>query len=87
SQIPLVINLLIVLLSPMLVDSYYKRRYITKQNLLNVFLFYSLVFILDGFWRIKHPYLEHVDKLEELGIGFQIYKVNSFMYSDSNFVG
>ncbi|EFN6891786.1 O48 family O-antigen polymerase, partial [Escherichia coli] len=87
SHFSLVINLCMVLLSPMLVDFYYKGRSITKRNLLNVFLFYSFVFILDGFWRIQHPYLANVDKLEELGIGFQIYKVNSLMYADSNFVG
>lgn len=51
-------------------------------------IFYSLLFILDGIWRILHPDLSlNVERLEELGVGFGIYKINSLMYIDSNFVG
>lgn len=44
--------------------------------------------VVDGVWRVFHPDLTmDTSKLEEKGILFQIFKTNSLMFIDSNFVG
>ena len=58
-----------------------------EKNLTYVFILYAILFLSDAFVRIIHPDLTNIDKLDALGIGFQIYKSNSIMYADSNFVG
>jgi len=83
----LVVNIIITLMSPIIVSYFCRGRFIRAHTLLNIFLIYGLIFIIDGLWRLNHPYLDNVEKLDALGIGFQIYKVNSLMYLDSNFVG
>ncbi|HAT7659164.1 O-antigen ligase family protein [Enterobacter hormaechei subsp. xiangfangensis] len=83
----LVINIIITIMSPIIVSYYCRNRYIKAHTLLNIFLLYGVIFVIDGLWRLSHPYLDNVEKLDSLGIGFQIYKVNSLMYLDSNFVG
>lgn len=51
-------------------------------------VFYFILFIIDGVWRLYHPGLvDNIERLEELGVGLHIYKINSLMYIDSNFVG
>jgi len=87
SELSLVINIVITLFSPIFTSFFFKDKWISSNKLLMVFFIYGLLFCLDGFWRLSHPYTVNIDKLESLGIGFQIYKVNSFMYLDSNFVG
>ncbi|WP_449549907.1 hypothetical protein [Lelliottia amnigena] len=83
----LVVNIIITIMSPILVSYYCRNRFIKAHTLLNIFLLYGIIFVIDGLWRLSHPYLDNVEKLDSLGIGFQIYKVNSLMYLDSNFVG
>lgn len=87
SELSLVINIIITLFSPVFVSYFFCNRVINKNYFLFVFLLYASLFCFDGYWRISHPFTLNAEKLESLGIGFQIYKVNSLMYLDSNFVG
>ncbi|WP_338804089.1 hypothetical protein WDV76_20635 [Xenorhabdus griffiniae] len=87
SKFSLLVNLFISLLSPFLVAFFYKNKTAKSNNLLFIFFSYALLFNTDGLWRIINPDLTNLEKLESLNIGFQIYKVNSIMYPDSNYVG
>jgi len=82
-----VLNILITFSSPLIVYSFFCNRVIKVEVFNKYFLFYSVVFILDGVWRFLHPAEMDLERLAELGITFQIYKLNTFMYMDSNFVG
>lgn len=90
SPAPAVLNIIITFTSPLLVYVFFNKKRISITQV-NVFLFfYALLFLTDGIWRLLNPAeldLETLAKLAELGIGFQIYKLNTFMYMDSNFVG
>ena len=87
SPISLVGNLLMSFISPFIVVVLFKKRIVTTEFLFFVFFSYAILFCTDGVWRIFHPEMEHWQQLESLGVGFQIYKINSIMYLDSNFVG
>lgn len=51
-------------------------------------VFAASIGLLDGVYRLLNPDLTlPIHRLAELGIQFQIYKTNSFMFLDSNFVG
>lgn len=82
-----VLNILITFSSPLLVYCYFYDRVISVKIFNKYFLFYSVIFIFDGVWRFLHPAEMDLERLAELGISFQIYKLNTFMYMDSNFVG
>ncbi|MDW2402515.1 hypothetical protein R7042_09915 [Vibrio sp. 1262-1] len=84
---PAILNLIITFTSPLLVYVLFREKKISL-TLINAFLmFYALLFLVDGIWRLLHPADMDIERLAELGIGFQIYKLNTFMYMDSNFVG
>lgn len=87
SPLSLSINYFISISSVLIVVVLFRNRSIKLYHFLFMLGMYSLLFGLDGIWRFINPDLTHIDKLEEIGVGFQIYKVNSFMYADSNFVG
>ncbi|OTA19173.1 hypothetical protein Xbed_02570 [Xenorhabdus beddingii] len=87
SKTPLLINLFISLISPFLVAVFYKNKKAKSNILFFIFFSYALLFNIDGIWRVMNPDLTNLEKLESLEIGFQIYKGNSIMYSDSNYVG
>lgn len=87
SPFSLLVNYFISISSIFIVASLFKRKSISVSCLLFVFGVNSALLFFDGAWRIAHPDLANVDKLESLGVGFQIYKSNSLMYADSNFVG
>jgi hypothetical protein len=87
SPVSLLVNYFISISSVFIVASLFKRKTINVVHLFFMFFIYSSLFCVDGAWRITHPDLTNVDKLESLGVGFQIYKSNSLMYADSNFVG
>lgn len=68
-------------------------RNLSKKDKSSVFKWYMLINILlvsiDAYWRFTHPDYEsakNLERLYELGLGFQLYKTNSLMYIDSNFV-
>ena len=82
-----ILNLIITFTCPLLVYSFFYKKEIKKKWFNYYFLFYGLLFIGDGVWRILNPADMNLDRLAELGIGFQIYKLNTIMYMDSNFVG
>ena len=49
-----------------------------------------LIMCLECIWRITHPdysYLNQVTELDREDLAFYAYKLSSFMYQDSNFVG
>lgn len=83
------LNFYISIMSPIIVFFFFKNSRVNVYSLLCIFFIYAILFNLDGVWRILNPKLDglNVDKLESMGVGFQIYKMNSFMYIDSNFVG
>lgn len=84
----LTLNFILTFLSPILVFGLF-RNTVFSIRFFNIYvLFYFLVFLVDGIWRLYHPNLEFDQaKLDAMGIGFHIYKFNSLMYIDSNFVG
>lgn len=84
---PMVINVVISALSFFITYKLFRKRLIKRSYLYAVFIMYASLFIIDGMWRLANPELENIERLQELGIGFQIYKTNSLMYQDSNFVG
>jgi hypothetical protein len=82
-----VLNLMVALMAPLLVSLLLQGTEIELSRI-NLFLFfYAALFLFDGFWRLMHPADMDVEKLAALGVPFHIYKVNSIMYLDSNFVG
>lgn len=87
SPFPIFINLFISLISPLFASVFFKGKTIKIKHIFFIFLVYALLFNIDGFWRLINPDLTNSEKLEALKIGFQIYKTNSIMYSDSNYVG
>lgn len=84
---PAVINIIMTFTSPFLVYFFFNGKMISVKWINGYFLFYTIIFMFDGIWRLLHPAEMNLERLEELGILFQIYKLNSFMYMDSNFVG
>jgi len=88
TSIPLTLNLILTFFSPLLIYGLFKNMTIGISFFNTYAFFYFSLFLADGVWRLFHPNLE-IDqaKLDALGIGFHIYKFNSFMYIDSNFVG
>lgn len=80
----LVINI-VVMLTYKAVD----REYVNRT----IFIFFGvslLIFSADTFWRFINPgydQIRNLDRLYELGLGYQVYKSNSIMYIDSNNVG
>jgi hypothetical protein len=85
-----VLNIIVTFTSPLLVYVFFYGKRISNSKMNNFLLFYALLFLFDGIWRLLNPAeleLEKLAKLNELAIGFQIYKLNTFMYMDSNFVG
>lgn len=82
-----VLNILITFSAPLLVYCYFRNKVMSIKILNRYFLFYSIIFIFDGVWRFLHPAEMDLERLAELGVTFQIYKFNTFMYMDSNFVG
>lgn len=87
TQLSNYINILVSIISFNITYHLFYHRKISKKKFTFVFLFYTLLFSVDAFWRLSHPDLEHLQKYKDLGIIFQIYKSNSIMYIDSNFVG
>lgn len=87
SPLSLSINYFISISSVFIVVVLFRARTIKLYHFLCMLGMYSLLLGLDGVWRVFNPDITNIDKLEEIGVGFQIYKVNSFMYADSNFVG
>ncbi|MBT0395899.1 O-antigen ligase family protein [Morganella morganii subsp. morganii] len=81
------INLLISFYSPVLCAVLFYKKKISPSILLAIFLSYAILLSSDGIWRLFNPDLTHVEQLSKLGVLFQIYKSNSFMYIDSNYVG
>ncbi|WP_244081346.1 hypothetical protein [Aeromonas caviae] len=80
----LIINT-IVMLTYKAVD----RDYINRTILI-FFGVSLLIFFADTFWRFANPdydQIRNLDRLYELGLGYQVYKSNSIMYIDSNNVG
>lgn len=61
-----------------------------KESALRVYLILIVVLTsIDAVWRFTHPDFENVkdmSKLIEHGLYFQVFKTNSIMYQDSNFV-
>lgn len=82
-----VLNVIVTFLSPLLVYILFKDKKMSSRWVNLFFLFHSGLFICDAIYRILNPAEMNLERLEELGIGFQIYKINTFMYMDSNFVG
>lgn len=87
SPAPAVLNIIITFTSPLLVYVFFNKKRISNTQINAFLLFYALLFLTDGIWRLLNPAEMDLKKLAELGIGFQIYKLNTFMYMDSNFVG
>lgn len=87
TQLSNYINILISIASFNITYHLFYNKKISKKKLTFIFLFYTFLFFVDAMWRLSHPDLEHLQKYQELGIVFQIYKSNSIMYIDSNFVG
>lgn len=87
SEINLTINAIVLMASPMLVIILFRRAEISQTKISIIIFLYSLLFIVDGVWRILHPNYEFIEQWAEAGIGFYIYKSASIMYNDSNFLG
>ncbi|MBY8300782.1 hypothetical protein KW538_18020 [Vibrio fluvialis] len=90
ADVPRAINLIVTYLSPIIICLTFRPEYFPSDFFKKYSIGYFSLFILDGVWRYYHPNVDidiDIDKLNELGIGFQVYKFNSFMYLDSNFVG
>lgn len=87
TPLSLSVNYFISTSSLFIVAVLFKWKTIHVKNLLLVFAINAFLFFFDGVWRLLHPDLTAIDKLTKLGIEFQIYKLNSLMYIDSNFVG
>lgn len=87
SDLSITVNFFISLSSPLIVSIFFYKKTISENKINFIFLVYSILFITDGIFRILNPETSNIEKLESLGIAFQIYKVNSIMYSDSNYVG
>ena len=56
-----------------------------------IYLWLSVtLFITDAIWRFSHPgydSIQNIERLNELGLSYAVYKINSIMYADSNTVG
>ncbi|ENN6197671.1 hypothetical protein AB9W56_004092 [Vibrio vulnificus] len=87
SNISIALNVFVSFSSVMLVYLVFQRRKINFIVLVSGVLFNGLVLLFDGIWRLLNPKIDNLDRLTELGVGFQIYKSNSIMYADSNYVG
>lgn len=87
SPINLTLNFTISLLSPILIYIFFKDTFVNKKIIILFYFFYLALFLTDSAWRLTHPSLDNADKLDDLGLGYIIYKINSIMYLDSNFVG
>ena len=83
----MVMNIILTFTCPVLLYAFFSHYKIKYSIILGCVWFYSFLLLGDGIWRLLHPAEFDLDKLEELGIGFHIYKLNSFMYMDSNTVG
>ncbi len=63
---------------------------IDKNNIFKCYMLITILLVsIDACWRFTHPDYEsakNLERLYELGLGFQLYKTNSLMYIDSNFV-
>ncbi|PEA54432.1 hypothetical protein CON64_12710 [Bacillus pseudomycoides] len=47
-----------------------------------------MLLVIEAYWRLTHPWsLQNTWQLSQVDSGFYKYKMNSFMYQDSNFVG
>lgn len=87
SKISLVINFAMSLLSiPMTFFLFYRKKVSYKYVIYSI-IFFSCLLLIDGVWRLFNPDMSHYDEWVKLNVGFQIYKVNSLMYIDSNYVG
>jgi hypothetical protein len=90
TEINLAIGILITFFYPFIFFIYLqnsKREDLNKTLNCSLYLMGGLI-VVDGIWRIFHPDLTmDASKLEENGILFQIFKTNSLMFIDSNFVG
>ncbi|MEG9361335.1 O-antigen polymerase [Vibrio cholerae] len=76
-----------ILVIPMAYMSF-NNKAIKNEFFLRVLYFYIVIFSLDALVRFYNPGLpENPERLDELGLGYLIYKTNSIMYLDSNFVG
>lgn len=81
-------NLLMTCLSPVLIFTLGKNQSFSSKHCHNLMLIYAVIFIFDFIWRFFNPATDmNIEKLDAIGYGFQIYKMNSIMYGDSNFVG
>ncbi|WP_046874077.1 hypothetical protein [Vibrio diabolicus] len=87
AEFNIVTNFIISLLSAFITYNLFNKKYMNSRLVLLSFFLYAVLFNFDGVWRLLNPELDNLDKLVSLGVGFQIYKYNSVMYSDSNFVG
>ncbi|WP_446470093.1 O-antigen ligase family protein [Xenorhabdus stockiae] len=83
----MVINIIISLLSPIFIYTFFNKKTISKKTIISIFIILSFIFICDGLWRITNPNLENKEALDNLNLGYLVYKTNSLMYRDSNFLG
>ena len=86
-EINIFINLVMTLSSSFLIVLFFNRSTVSKSTLGYIFIAISLLFLLDGVWRILNPYTAHAAEWAEKDILFYQFKYSSFMYGDSNFVG
>ncbi len=87
SPFNMVVNVFITLFSIVIVSQHFRYRSINFSSLVYFFLFYLFFFSIEAGYRISNPIYDNVIRLSELGVGYIIYKINSIMYIDSNFVG
>ncbi|CDG86473.1 O-antigen ligase family protein [Xenorhabdus bovienii] len=87
SPLNMVSNIIICLISPIITYKCFNNNIISKKIIILIFLTLAFIFIFDGIWRLCNPNLENKEALENLDLGYMIYKTNSIMYRDSNFLG
>ncbi|PHM47216.1 hypothetical protein [Xenorhabdus miraniensis] len=87
SPFNMVLNIIISLLSPIITSHFLNHKKASQRVILIIFITLAFIFIFDGIWRINNPNLENKEVLENLDLGYMIYKTNSLMYRDSNFLG